>query len=117
MGTLASSAGRWRFSQDQASREVFEFSSEGEAMSEPSTNNGDGQKFVDLVVHNDYVILSGTKLERTKVYKGTPQDWVLMWEGYKKRLATRGSMKNVNVKNNEHFTSDMDKFRAMIERG
>ena len=83
-------------------------------MTEPSTSNGSGEKFVDLQIFDDYVVLSGTKLMREKF--DTVQDFRMFWEFYKKQLRERGSIKGTNAKNNDHFKSDMDLFRKMVNR-
>jgi hypothetical protein len=83
-------------------------------MSEPSVNNGSGERFVDLQIYDDYIVLAGTKLAREKY--DTVKDFRLFWEFFRERLRVRGSIKGTNAKNDDHFKSDMDLFRKMVNR-
>jgi hypothetical protein len=83
-------------------------------MTEPSVNNGSGEKWVDLQIYDDHVVLSGTKIMREKY--DTIKDFRMFWEFYKVRLRARGSIKGTNDKNTNHFKSDMDLFQKMVNR-
>ena len=72
-----------------------------------------GEGFVDLVIEDDKVVLCGKPIER-KWYDPPPskEDWRRQWEFIKKKLAARGSIKNVN-----QHSGQRDLFKKMVDRG
>jgi hypothetical protein len=69
--------------------------------------------FVDLIIHEDYVILVGKKIERVKAAGNLDKKtWVIQWNFLKERLAARGSIRDAN----KPQKSNMEIFRECLNR-
>jgi hypothetical protein len=82
----------------------------GTAPPQPDDKFIDG-KFVDLIVHEDYIIHCGRKYYRKDWQdKGDAAEWKRQWEFIKRKLAARGPLATANMHGNP-----LDDFKKLIE--